>query len=283
MRASVARQVRGPREGVNAGPGTRCLKRLTHPASRRTLRVMRTILATLPLLALAACISVEPSAMKLPDGLGQAEQVVIDGSWPNRRGTLTAGAYSGDYAWGHDSFDFGPGWGFESEGGRTGFAVTGPGGSVVTGQCDMRERTITRGKRERDGNVTTETEVGAKITPLRYDCGLRRDGKDVGIVRLYEDTLSTRSIVRAARDADVVYDGRRLALRSIHAIEGSPVGTATPTGFTISEGDRVLGAVDTLQPDPVLYIAEDTGEDLREALTVTAVALALFKDPAEGV
>ena len=218
--------------------------------------------------------------MKRPDGLGQAERVVIDGTWPDRRGTLTAGAYSGDYAWGYDSFDFGPGWGFESEGGRTGFAITGPGGSVVTGQCAMRERQVTRSRRERDGNVTTETEVGAAITPLRYNCDLRRDGADVGIVRLYEDTLSPRSIVRAARDADVVYDGRRLGLRSVHAVEGSPIGSATATGFTISEGDTVLGAVDTLQPDPVLYIAEDTGDDLREARTVTAVALSLFKDPA---
>jgi hypothetical protein len=138
--------------------------------------------------------------------------------------------------------------------------------------------------------------------PLRYtlgersaDCAARQGELSSGIVAVASKpwTLScswaddTRLHIgegrtqwaQQTREGEYRRGALRLALRSVHLFEGSPLAQATAVGYELLHEGRVVGAVDLSRGVPVLR-RPDPATPLGQAVTEAALALALVWEPA---
>lgn len=76
----------------------------------------------------------------------------------------------------------------------------------------------------------------------------------------------------------LVYEGREIAVRSIHRDIAGGLPTSTALGYSFSANGREIGAVDLNGLNKTLYVPR-SGPD-REAVIVASVALSTFWDPA---
>ncbi len=75
--------------------------------------------------------------------------------------------------------------------------------------------------------------------------------------------------------------GETVQIYSVHKLAGSSFEMASPIGYVFEQFGRPVGAVE-INGAPIIYIADLTDEGLTRAITVGAVALAIFWDPANS-
>lgn len=219
---------------------------------------------------LAACLAVAacaPAQMRLPSSLAEASvRTEIVGIGGRDKGQFTAGAYHGTFDRSLERWSFLDAIARE---GHTNFTIAGPGlGRPIEGRCGMREHAVGSG--------------GIEITvrPMAYRCDLLGGaGKVPALFELHEVVGGGTAITRYERRGTMALGGQVIRFRSVHHLAGTPMPSLAPIGYVFEQDGREIGALE-LTGRPALVLSAATGQDLARTVTVAAVALATFWDPA---
>ena len=225
---------------------------------------MRFVVPVFGALALAGCASAQ---MRLPDNLATATRTEFQGIGGWRSGEYSAGSYAGRYERSADRLSFfGP---VNEARGHSEFTLAGPDiPEAIEGRCRMRESSLDLGLVE----VTTR--------PMAYRCEFRAEGRPIPAwLELQEDNGAGTPINRYVRYGQIALDGETVEIRSVHHLAGTSLPTSTPIGYVFEQRGRPVGAVE-LNGKPVLVVEPGVSPQLEQTLTLAALALGVFWDPA---
>jgi hypothetical protein len=160
--------------------------------------------------------------------------------------------------------------------GKSSFTLAGPGfEQPVSATCAMRKGTV------QIGVVTFDPD---KMT---YECEFERGGAmlDAKLVlgEPRPESWRARLLARSDRRGELVFDGQRIAIRSVHVYEGSRLTAPMPVGYVLAVDDRDVAAVELTDVDPTVLLPLDEPAEVRTAALVAALALAVLRDPANSV
>jgi hypothetical protein len=115
---------------------------------------------------------------------------------------------------------------------------------------------------------------------LVFHCDFARGGRPIDANFVISDPSSAWGTVhgRDERTGMLVYEGRKIAVHSIHRDVAGGLPTPTALGYSFSADGREIGAVDLNGLNKTLYVPRN-GPD-REAVIAASVALSTFWDPA---
>jgi len=218
--------------------------------------------------SLAACGVVQPARMVMPAGLGTTtDRMTITGLGGASSGKYRVGEYGGDFTRSATRLSF-----FDivaTDRAKATFSVSGPGlARPVNARCGLAQRTA-------NINVVTFTP-----RPLQYDCSF--DGVPGAALVLQEGSESLAGgLGQAQRRGYIEVAGTRLALRSVHQVQGSPLPLEAPIGYLFEADGVAVGAIELNGTTPEVFLPK--GGDVRQAALLAALALALVWDPANRV
>ena len=139
---------------------------------------------------------------------------------------------------------------------------------AIEGRCRMRESSLDLGLVE----VTTR--------PMAYRCEFRAGGRPIPAwLELQEDNGPGTPINRYVRYGRIELDGETVDIRSVHHLAGTSLPVSTPIGYVFEQRGRPVGAVE-LNGRPALMIEPGASPELQRTLTLAALALGVFWDPA---
>jgi len=144
----------------------------------------------------------------------------------------------------------------------------------IKADCDMRKLTV---------NVDIVTVDAKKLV---YQCEFRSDGA-LTDARLFigqpkRQGLKQKLLAQDLRYGEADLFGQRLSIESVHEYRGSKLGSQSAVGYLLKSGDNLVAAVELTDVDPGLYIVEDLSADMRRIIYVTALAIGVFRDPADS-
>ena len=138
------------------------------------------------------------------------------------------------------------------------------GGPELAGRCRYQERQVNAGP--------------VAVTPGRfaYVCGFARGGVPIDAELVIEDPQSAFGTLhgRAERRGTLFFEGRRLAVRSIHRDAGGGLPAPTPLGYLFEADGEAVGAVDVNGTGKTLFAPREG--PLREAVLAGGLALAIL-------
>lgn len=222
------------------------------------------------ILALSACGAITPAEMRHPSELGSAQRIAIVGIGGGTHGRYSFGAFSGGFERSEQRMTFFNI--FAKNYGHSEFVIEGPGiSSTIEARCRMRERSI---------------DVGfAEFTPNRmaYRCEFTADGLSIPArFELQEvDGGLGSALMKRERRGEIALAGEVVQIRSEHGLRKSPMRMAPPTGYVFEQHGAPIGALDLNGP-PIFFIQPNSSVDRMRVLSVAAVALAVFWDPANS-
>lgn len=233
------------------------------------------VLRTLLLLCASVATGLETARMQLPDELeALATRVSAEGFGGRNKGSYTIGDYRGRFTRSESRLGiFDPL--YVSSKGKSSFtfqqrAHTEP----LEAECRMAKGAMTIGV------VTFDPKK------MGYRCDFRRAGtlQPVNFVmgQPKAEGMKQRFLARDLRSGEFIIGSTHLTFESVHHYKGSSLSSQVPVGYLVRSGERVMGAVELTDWNPTLYLADDLDDDTREALLVTALAIAVLRDPADS-
>lgn len=228
-------------------------------------------LVPLFLFALGGCSAIRPAAMQMPSDLAQsASAIPISGIGGGRHGRFAVGDYRGGFERSEERlalFDL-----FATNKGHAAFTIEGPEISdYIDTRCRMREREIDLGILEfKPAKMALRCEFLAAGYPFPARFELQEVSKGLG-----------GALGRRERRGEIALGGELVQMRSVHRVEGSPLAVAAPIGYIFEQRGRPVGAVE-LNGQARLFLAPGTDPGLARTLTIAAVTLAVFWDPANS-
>ncbi|MGQ7828867.1 hypothetical protein [Altererythrobacter sp. Z27] len=220
--------------------------------------------------ALAACAGLPPAQMRLPADLADNTRVEFQGVSGWTHGRFTVGEYSGGYQRSEERLAFFDTWIKNS--GHTEFVVEGPAiSTTIEARCRVQEKILDLGSLE------------FKTKPMSYSCEFTANGRPFPARFELQEVREGLSgaLSKEARRGEILLGGEAVQIRSVHRIEGSPFAMASPIGYVFEQDGRPVGAVE-LNGRPVLILPRGTDQGLARTLTIAALALGLFWDPADS-
>lgn len=223
----------------------------------------RLILVAAAALALGGCL---PKArIALPgDFAAGAEQLEIAGMGIGRRGDFRFAKGSGSFERGAETMAFLDRTIVRNKGGGS-FRFTGPDGTL-SGSCRYREEEVNVGI------------VSDQTRPFAYRCQLTRDGRPAGELRVGEELGTLGAMVGNRRRGELLFEGLRFEVRSIHRHAGGGLPTDNPLGYRFEAQGRTVGAIDVNGQGKTVF-APAAGPE-RTAVLAGSLALAILWDPA---
>lgn len=206
----------------------------------------------------AACASLSPARLALPEPLASAPVETFEGLKFGREGRFTLGNQTVRYQRGADRLDLFGLIGRDKVTVR--FELDGPNGST---RADCSGRRL-------EGNAGV---VSAALQPLALNC--RFDGAQVAQLELNERRANT-GFGRDDRRGRIVVGTVALELRSVHELEGTPLPLSHPAGYLMLRDGKSVAALELTDDIPRLRRSADAPA---EAVTLAALALGLFWDP----
>lgn len=221
---------------------------------------MRRFPAIVGLLALAGCASAQ---MRLPENLAAATRTEFQGIGGWAQGRFTAGAYSGTYQRSAYTLSYlDP---LVENRGHSRFTLLAEGMDPLEGECRMRENSVDLGLVE----VTTR--------PMAYRCQFASGNPLPAYLELQE--FEGGHVNRYERGGRMVFGSETVDIRSVHHLAGTSMPTSTPVGYVFEQRGKPVGAVE-LNGRPALMLQPGTSPQLARTLTLAALALGVFWDPA---
>ena len=208
--------------------------------------------------------------MELPQDLAaRVERLSAEGFGGRNEGNYTLGDFAGEFTRIESRWAIGDPL-FAQNRGRSSFTLSGVGlDRPVAATCEMRRASVTIGV------VTFDPD---KMT---YQCGSAVSESPLLILgQPKPENLRARMLARSDRRGEARFGGVTLAVRSVHNYAGSRVQAPMPVGYVLEIEDRAVGAVELTDVDPAVYLAAAETADVRFAVIVTALALAVLRDPA---
>ncbi|WP_340586281.1 hypothetical protein [Erythrobacter alti] len=228
-------------------------------------------LVVLALLA-SACSAITPAQMRLPQSLAdQSARMPVEGIGGWRSGRFRTGPYIGNYDRSEERLAFF----FDTlirNSGHSSFVIEGPGiSSNIEAECRMRERVLDFGIVEftpRRMAYRCEFTAAGRSMPARFELQEVRSGLG-GMLN------------RRERRGEIALGGETVQIRSVHKLVGSPIEMANPIGYVFEQYGQPVGAVE-VNGSPVIYLGQRNDEGLSRTITIGAMALAIFWDPANS-
>lgn len=227
-----------------------------------TTLAVAAVLAALPLSAQRA------ARMELPDDLvARVERLSAEGFGGRNEGSYTLGEVAGEFTRIESRWAVADPL-YAQNRGRSSFTLSGPGfDSSVAATCEMRRASVTVGV------ITFDPD---KMT---YQCDLAGGSQLLVLGEPKPENLRARMLARADRRGEATFGGVTLGVRSVHRYAGSRLQAPMPVGYLLEIGDRAVGAVELTDVDPAVYLPAGDAQ-VRAAVLVTALALAVLRDPA---
>lgn len=222
-----------------------------------------------PIALLAACGVVQPARMALPAPLAAVAPLQVEGMGAGQRGEFRVGDYRGQYARSATRLEI-----FEDfavfDRGRASYTVHGLGAQPLSARCTVRQTTMTIGI------------IGFEPKKLAYECDFDAAGQGAGVRFTLQEARDPGmpKTMQAERRGRIDWRGTALTLRSVHALEGSPIPLGTPIGYVFERDGHAVGAVELNGLTPRLWLPA-ADDDVRRAAVAAALALAIFWDPAQ--
>ena len=209
--------------------------------------------------------------MQLPDDLAtHVERVRVDGFGGRNEGQYTFGELAGELTRIESRWAVGDPL-FAQNRGKSSFTLSGPGfPSAVEASCEMRRASMTVGV------ITFDPDK------MSYQCDLA-GGSESQLLVLGQpkpENLRARVLARSDRRGQATYDDVTLQVRSVHNYKGSRLQAPAPVGYLLEIEGRSVAAVELTDVDPAIYLPIAEAADVRNAVVVTALALAVLRDPA---
>ena len=125
--------------------------------------------------------------------------------------------------------------------------------------------------------------VEVTTRPMAYRCEFAADNRPLAAsLELQEFNGTGAAMTRYERRGRIVLDGETVEIRSVHHLAGTSMPVLTPIGYLFEQNGRPVGAVE-LNGRPALLIEPGASSALRRTLTLAALALGVFWDPANTV
>lgn len=232
----------------------------------------RVLVACASLAALPLPLAAQRAArMELPAELeARVERVSAEGFGGRNEGTYTLGEHAGEFTRIESRWAIADPLVAQNRG-RSSFTLSGPGfDALVAASCEMSRTSVTVGV------VTFDPD---KMT---YQCTLNGGGESPLLV-LGEPkpaNLRERMLARSDRRGEAKFDAVTLGVRSVHTYDGSRLQAPMPVGYLLEVEGRAVGAVELTDVDPAVYFSTEEPAAVRSAVMVTALALAVLRDPA---
>lgn len=220
-------------------------------------------IVVLAMAGLAGCVTV--ARMAVPAGLSErAERVEVSGLGTGTRGRTTVLGQSLEFTRGASRLAL-----FDerivTDRGRVDFSLQAAGQAAQTANCGMKQRSVTLGV------------IGFDAKPFAFECTL--GGVTPATLSVHESRSGVRGL-KAERRGELRFDGRSVALRSVHEVQGSALPLAAPIGYAFEEAGRTVAAVEINGVTPVLLLPGTGDAQLRQRVLQASLALALLWDPA---
>lgn len=230
------------------------------------MRTMLIPVAALAAAALSGCV--REARIAVPsDVAASTERLELRGMGGGTRGSFRLGTSAGRFT---RSSERAGAFGalLVTKGGGGSFAVSLPGGEL-SGECGFREREVNAGP------------VSVTTRPFVYRCGFRRDGRPIDAELTIEESHVSAGALLSKRErrGTLFFEGREIALRSLHRDAGGGLPTAAPLGYAFDGAGRQIGAVDLNCGNKTLFVPS-AGPD-RDAAIAAGLALSILWDPAE--
>ncbi|GGD94937.1 hypothetical protein GCM10011515_13420 [Tsuneonella deserti] len=181
-------------------------------------------------------------------------------------GHFTAGEYRGTFDRSLDRWSFG---GAIARRGHSDFTIAGPQiSSTIEARCAMREHALDLGLAE----VTMQ--------PMAYRCDFTAEGRPIPArFELQEVVGGGSAITRYERRGEIALGGEMVRFRSVDHIAGTSMPSLTPVGYVFEQNGREIGALE-LTGRPALMLSAPVDPGVARTVTIAAVSLATFWDPA---
>ncbi|MHA3977818.1 VV20781 family protein [Halovulum sp. GXIMD14794] len=220
---------------------------------------------------LAGCDMVGVATMAMPEGLaGRTDAVPIAGIGGGNKGSYGAAEYSGTFRRSEtrltvmDTVD--------RRGGYTRYTLNGPALSgPLEADCAIRGAAIT-------------LDVGDfRARPVSYRCAFTVGGRPIPARFELQQAVSgpAGALSVEQRRGEIALDRVVLQIRSIHKAASGGLPAAAPLGYVFTQAGQPVGAVET-NGRPVVHLPAGGDEALRRAVMAGALALALYRDPADS-
>jgi hypothetical protein len=218
--------------------------------------------------ALGGCGAIKPAQMALPPALETgAERVAITGLGGAPRGEFRVAGERGTFTRSASRLALFDAL-YEGESAVASFAFAPPG--EVASRCSMRRRTANFGV------LTYE------FKPMAYACSFSGTGQPAQLTLAEARSSSRVEPMKRERTGEMALGDVRIAVRSSHALAGSPLQTAAPIGYVFERDGRAVAAVEINGTEPVIILRAGSNGNERQAVTLASLALALLWDPKEA-
>lgn len=230
-------------------------------------------IAALALVATTSVLALGLAHVELPDELASAERLRASGYGGKNRGHFSLGDYRGDFTRIESRFAVLDPL-YAANRGKSSFTLEGPGiDETISAECKFKERVVT---------VGVLTFDAAK---LAYVCDVTNRGGSLGSLTLGEPKASgfkERVLARARRRGIAHVDGVEIGIESLHAYEGSRLGSQTPVGYLLSFDSQPMGALELTDSEPTFVLKNDLTPEQRRATLIAALGLSVLRDPADS-
>ncbi len=223
----------------------------------------------------AAGFAQTTARMALPsEFMAAAERLPASGFGGRNRGRFQLGGFQGDFTRTESRLAFFDPL-YTRNRGSASFTLEGPGiEDTIAAECAFKEQVATV------GIVTFDPKK------LAYICELSRNGvESIGRVRVGEprpENIKHRLLARSVRIGDAEVESLRITIASVHEYQGSRFGSQTPVGYLLTLESNVVGAIELTDINPTVIVKTDITASARQAVLVCALALAVFRDPADS-
>jgi hypothetical protein len=245
------------------------------PAFRPGLRTLSGLALAAALIGAPCAFGLEAARMALPPELdGAALRWDATGFGGHNRGRYALGDTRGEFTRGESRLGvFDPLY-VANQGAST-FTVLDLDDSVwLSADCRFSRRTV------------TVDVITFDSRQMAYECEFTEGhGGSAGRLAMAHPKpkgLKERMLAQDRRIGEAKVRDHVIGIESSHRYRGSKFDSQAPVGYVLSAEGRVVAAVDLLDWNPILFLLEDIPEDLGEAVTVTALALAVLRDPANS-
>ncbi|MDX1516468.1 MAG: hypothetical protein R3288_06490 [Woeseiaceae bacterium] len=234
----------------------------------------------LPMLLGLSTAALSTARMELPDEFSaSATRIELSGFGGHNKGSYSfmdphGASYRGDFKRGESRLGIMDPL-FVRNSGKSSFSFRDPGSDVqINADCEFKKVTI---------NIDVVTFDPKKVA---YSCDFRGNSALAGarliIGQPKREGLKQKFLARDLRSGESVLFDQYLTLESIHHYQGTKLSSQQPVGYVIRSGDRPVAAVELTDWNPGVYLAADLPPDVQRSVLVTALAIAVFRDPAHS-
>ncbi|NNC78171.1 MAG: hypothetical protein HKN77_09435 [Woeseiaceae bacterium] len=159
--------------------------------------------------------------------------------------------------------------------GKGSFSFRDPGSDAeLTAACEFKKYTV---------NVDVVTFDAKKVA---YSCDFRGNSALLGarliIGQPKRQGMKQKFLARDLRSGESALFDQYLTLESVHDYRGTKLSSQQPVGYLIRSADRIVAAVELTDWNPGIYLSPDLSDDMQRSVLVTALAIAVFRDPAHS-